>query len=152
MSYKGLFKPRHPAKYKGDITNIIYRSSWELRLMVYLDSHPNVITWGSEELIIPYRSPIDNKIHRYFPDFVVTKRGKAGNVETVVIEVKPYKETHPPAPQTKRTPKYLREVYTWGINEAKWTAARNFCENRGWEFIIMTEKELNLPTGKSCHQ
>ena len=152
MSYKGLFNPRRPEKYKGDPTNIIYRSSWELRLMVYLDSHPNVITWGSEELIIPYRSPIDNKVHRYFPDFLVTKKNKDGKIETVVIEVKPLKETKPPAPQAKRTPKYLREVYTWGINEAKWKAARDYCENKGWKFIIMTEKELNIPTGKPCRQ
>jgi hypothetical protein len=72
-SYQGYFKPKNPQKYKGDPTNIVYRSSWELKLMTYLDLHKDIVTWGSEELIIPYRSPIDNKIHRYFPDFIVTK-------------------------------------------------------------------------------
>ena len=87
MSYKGFFKPKNPTKYKGDPTKIIYRSSWELRLMAYLDDHPNVVQWGSEEFSIPYRSPIDNKIHRYFPDFWV-KQIVDGKTEVLVLEVK----------------------------------------------------------------
>ena len=87
MSYKGFFRPKNPSKYKGDPTNIIYRSRWELKFMVYLDSHPDVLSWGSEEVIIPYRSPIDNKVHRYFPDFVVKKRNPAGIIETLLVEI-----------------------------------------------------------------
>lgn len=144
MSYKGFFKPKNPTKYKGDPTNIIYRSRWELKLMVYLDSHPDVLQWGSEELIIPYKSPIDNRVHRYFPDFVVRKRSMDNKVETVVIEVKPAAQTKPPTPQKSRTRKYINEVHTWGVNSAKWKAAKEYCDDRMWKFIIMTEKELGI--------
>jgi len=134
-SIKGFFKPKNPQKYKGDPTNIVYRSGWELKLMLYLDS---------EEIVIPYRSPIDNKIHRYFPDFIVTKINKEGKKETALIEVKPYKQTIPPTKQSNITRKYLTEVKNWGVNEAKWNAAKSYCEDRGWSFHIFTEKELGI--------
>ena len=147
MSYKGKFNPKHNHKYKGDPTNIIYRSLWELKLMSYLDSHPDIDKWSSEEFFIPYKSPIDGKYHRYFPDFWVKKK----NGQCMVIEVKPDKQTKPPDPKNKnKTPsgrisrRYLNEVKTWGINEAKWKAAKEFCEDRRWQFKIMTEKELNI--------
>lgn len=144
MSYKGLFKPGNPDKYKGDPTNIIYRSSWELKLMRYLDNHPDVISWASEEFFIPYRSPVDNKIHKYYPDFLVRKRNAKGILETLVIEVKPAIQTKPPKTQTKTTRKYVTEVKTYGVNSAKWKAAMDYCEDRKWKFVIMTEKELGL--------
>lgn len=147
MSYKGYFKPRNPEKYRGDPTNIIYRSLWELKLMGHLDSHPDVIQWASEEFIIPYRSPIDNRIHRYFPDFYVKRKNKHGIIEVLIIEVKPYKETIPPTPLDKGkkpTKRFLNEVRTYGINSSKWKAAREFCSDRGWNFQIMTEKELGI--------
>lgn len=143
-SYQGYFKPKNPQKYKGDPTNIVYRSSWELKLMMYLDSHKDIITWGSEEIIIHYRSPIDNKIHRYFPDFIVTKINKEGKKETALIEVKPLAQTKPPKKQEKVTRKYITEVTTWGINEAKWKAAGEYCKDRGWSFHIFTELELGI--------
>ena len=143
-SYQGYFKPKNPQKYKGDPTNIVYRSSWELKLMTYLDLHKDIVTWGSEELIIPYRSPIDNKIHRYFPDFIVTKINKEGKKETALIEVKPAAQTKPPKKQEKVTRKYITEVTTWGINEAKWKAANEYCKDRGWSFHIFTERELGI--------
>ncbi len=89
MSYKGRFIPNNPKKYNGDPNHIIYRSSWEVRVMKYLDENPNVIWWASEELPIPYRSPVDNRIHRYFPDFIVKVRRKDGLVMTYILEVKP---------------------------------------------------------------
>lgn len=138
--HQGRFKPRHPDKYKGDPTSIIYRSSWELRLMSYLDKHPDVVQWSSEEMFIPYRSPVDNKIHRYFPDFIV----KMKNGETVMIEVKPAKQTQPPKKPQKVTKRFVNEVFTYGVNQAKWEAAKQYCEKNGWKFQIMTEKELNL--------
>lgn len=141
---KGKFKPKHPEKYRGDPTEIYYRSGWELKLMLYLDSRPEILSWGSEEVIIPYRSPIDGKIHRYFPDFIVTKINKEGKKETAIIEVKPASQTRPPERQNKVTRRYITEVKTWGINEAKWKAALNFCEDRGWSFHIFTEKELGI--------
>jgi hypothetical protein len=144
MSYKGFFRPKNPAKYKGDPTNIVYRSSWEVKLMSYLDAHPDVVQWASEELIIPYRSPLDNRLHRYFPDFWVKKRSKDGTFETLVIEVKPLKQTKEPTPSSKKTKQYLREVATWAINQAKWNAAKIYCEDRKWKFITMTEQDLGI--------
>jgi hypothetical protein len=144
MSYKGFFKPRNPSKYKGNPQNIVYRSGWELKFMGYLDAHKDVISWSSEEFCIPYRSPIDNRIHRYFPDFWLKKVNADGVAETIVVEIKPAKETKPPTVQSKQTKRYLREVYTWGINSAKWEAAKNYCADRKWKFIIMTEHELGI--------
>lgn len=144
MAYQGKFRPNHPAKYLGDPANVIYRSLWELKFMRYLDSHPNVIKWGSEELIIPYRSPIDNRIHRYFPDFIIHQKSENGKVECTVVEIKPKVQTKPPEPQQKRTKRYINEVYTWGINSSKWKAAEQYCKERGWKFIILTEKELDI--------
>jgi len=144
MSYKGFFKPRNPSKYKGDPSNIIYRSRWELKFMGYLDAHKDVLEWSSEELSIPYRSPMDGRVHRYFPDFIVKKVDVNNIAETVVVEIKPAKETKPPAIQSKPTKQYLREVYTWGINSAKWEAAKSFCKDRNWKFIIMTEYDLGI--------
>lgn len=144
MSYKGFFKPRNPSKYKGDPSNIIYRSSWELKLMIHLDSHPDVISWASEEISIPYRSPVDGKIHRYFPDFYVKKRNPQGLVESLLIEVKPLIQVKAPKVQAKPSRKYIKEVMTYGINTAKWKAAKDYCEDRKWKFVVMTEKELGI--------
>lgn len=145
MPTQGFFKPRNPQKYRGDPTNIVYRSGWELKLMLYLDSRQDVVSWGSEEIIIPYRSPIDNKIHRYFPDFIVTKINKEGRKETAIIEVKPHYQTIPPERNKGKSQKrFLNEVYTWGLNEAKWKAANEYCKDRGWTFHIFTEKELGI--------
>lgn len=144
MSYKGLFKPRNPSKYKGDPTNIIYRSRWEAMFMDYLDKHPDVLQWSSEELIIPYVSPIDGRWHRYFPDFVIKKRNTTGKEETVIVEIKPYVQTKEPVKQTQINRRYITEVKTWGINQAKWKAAQEFCKKKNWKFLVMTEKELGI--------
>ena len=144
---QGRFRPRNPTKYKGDPTNIIYRSGWELKLMNYLDKHPHVTLWNSEEIVVPYRSPIDGKMHRYFPDFYVEKIYQ-GKRQKVLIEVKPYSQTQPPTVQNtkknKPTKRYLNEVKTWGTNSAKWNAAEEFCKDRGWQFQIITERELGI--------
>lgn len=112
--------------------------------MMYLDSHPDVVMWASEELSIPYRSPIDNKIHRYFPDFLIKKRNPDGIQETLLIEVKPSKQVCAPVKRKTTSRSYIKEVMTYGINEAKWKAAKSFCEDRKWKFVIMTEKELGV--------
>ena len=143
MSYKGTFKPKNPTKYNGNANNIIYRSLWELRVMKYLDDHPEVIWWASEELIIPYYSPIDNKKHRYFPDFVAKMKRKDGTVMTYVIEVKPEIQTKKPE-QKRQTKKYIQESMTYIVNQSKWKAATEFCKDHGWEFKIITEKHLGL--------
>src|SRR6267378_3136037 len=89
---KGIFKPTNPKKYKGNSSNIHYRSSWELKLMQRLDRDPRFIQWQSEEVVVPYRSPVDKRIHRYYPDFIVW----TVNNEVMMVEVKPHKETMPP--------------------------------------------------------
>ena len=144
MAYKGYFKPRNPSKYKGDPTNIIYRSRWESKFMNYLDTHPDVLQWASEELIIPYRSPVDGKMHRYFPDFTVKKRNPQGIIETLLVEIKPAVQTKEPIKKKTINKAYINEVMTWGVNQAKWKAAKEYCEERKWKFLILTEKELNI--------
>jgi|TARA_R100000988_G_scaffold99658_1_gene69158 hypothetical protein len=144
MPYKGKFTPRDPKKYMGNPTNIIYRSSWELRVMNYFDRNPNILQWASEEFSIPYISPIDGRRHRYYPDFMIKSREKDGRISTRVIEVKPKKQCQPPKKRSKITKAYLSEVKAWGINSAKWNAAKEFCADRKWDFVILTEQELGL--------
>lgn len=144
MSYKGRFKPKNPEKYKGNPTNIIYRSLWELRFMRHLDSHPSIELWSSEEIIIPYISPIDNRIHRYFPDFWIRAKDKNGTINTMLVEIKPLKQVKEPVRQDKITRRYINEVKTYGINSAKWKAAEKYCLDRNWQFKILTEKDLGL--------
>jgi len=143
MSYKGWFRPKNPQKYNGNANNIIYRSSWEARVMKYLDENPNVIWWASEELHIPYVSPVDKKVHRYFPDFVVKTKQKDGSIKTLVLEVKPEKQTQMPT-QKRKTQKFLQEAVTYAINQEKWRAADLFCKEHGWQFKIITEKDLGI--------
>lgn len=128
----------------GDPSNIIYRSSWECRVMNWLDQNPNILSWASEEIQIPYFSPVDSKWHRYFPDFLVRMKTRDGGTKTVVLEVKPKKQTNPPTVQKRVTKKYITEVATYGVNQAKWKAAGEFCLDRGWEFKIITEDHLGL--------
>ncbi len=142
MSYKGWFKPKNPKKYNGDPNNIVYRSSWELRVMKYLDEHPQVIWWASEELSIPYKSPVDQKTHRYFPDFIV-KIKKDNRETTLVLEIKPFKQTQKPV-QKRQTKKFIQEVATFAINQEKWRAADLFCKEHGWQFKLITEKDLGI--------
>ena len=143
MAYSGKFSPKNPQKYRGDFTNIVYRSTWECRVMTWLDNNDSIIEWGSEELVIPYRSPVDNRVHRYFPDFIAKMRQKNGLVMTYIIEVKPLAQTKQPV-QKKKTRKYLQEAATYVVNQEKWKAADIFCQEHGWKFMIMTEKELGL--------
>jgi hypothetical protein len=146
-TYKGFFRPLNPQKYKGDPTNIVYRSRWELLVMSRFDKDPNVIWWSSEETIIPYRSPVDKRIHRYYVDFAVRLKTTDGKTKTLLIEVKPLKQTKPPEVadgRKRRSKKYLNEVMTWGVNSAKWAAAREYCKDRGYEFVLMTEKEIGV--------
>lgn len=150
-THKGRFRPKNPEKYKGDPTKIIYRSSWEFKFFRYVDQHPDVVWWASEEFIVPYMSPIDGKMHRYFPDVVVRKKTPKGTYETIMIEIKPSVQTVPPDPKKKNATnsgrvsrRYINEVKTYGVNEAKWKAAQRYCAERGWVFTIMTEHQLGV--------
>ena len=142
MSYKGKYKPKIPSKYLGDPTKVVYRSLWERRFMVYCDNNESVLAWGSEEVVIPYRSPIDSRMHRYYVDFIITSINRQGLKETFLIEVKPKRQCKPPEKKSRITRRYISEVKTWGINSAKWKAAEEYAENRGWKFIILTEDDL----------
>ena len=142
MAYKGRFTPKNPKKYKGDPTNIIFRSLWELTCMKRFDENPDIIEWSSEETIVPYISPLDRRRHRYFPDFLIKTRQADGSTKTFMIEVKPKKETIEPKPQKRKTRKYITEVTTWAKNQAKWAAAEEYCLDRGWEFMKMTEETI----------
>jgi len=144
MAYKGRYTPKNPKKYKGDYHNIIYRSSWERKFMVYCDNSDNILEWGSEEIIIPYLSPWDGKLHRYFPDFYIKVKQASGNIKKFIIEVKPKKQTKPPKPVSRKTRRWLNEVKTYSINEAKWKHAKEWCENNNMEFKILTEEELGI--------
>jgi len=112
--------------------------------MRWCDGNVNIIKWSSEEVVIPYKSPIDNRIHRYFPDFYVKMRNSTGKIEERLIEVKPQKQVKGPTIQKRRTKKYVAEVYEFAKNQAKWQAAESFCKDRKWNFQIITEKELGI--------
>ena len=144
MSYKGKYYPSFPRKYKGDPTNIIYRSLWERKFMVYCDKNQNILEWASEEIAIPYRSPIDNRVHRYFPDFYMKVKETNGKIKNYVIEAKPAKQTKPPAKPKRQTKGYIREAYEYARNQAKWKMAKEYCADRQWEFKVVTEKELGI--------
>ena len=144
MSYKGKYHPSYPRKYKGDPTNLIYRSLWERKFMVYCDKNDNILEWASEEIAIPYRSPVDNRVHRYFPDFYMKVKERGGKIKRYVIEVKPAKQTKPPVKPKRQTKGYIREAYEYAKNQAKWKMAREFCADRQWEFKVVTEKELGI--------
>ena len=143
-TYKGRFRVLNPAKYKGDITTVIYRSLWELRFMKWCDQSPSIIEWGSETVIIPYVSPVDRKVHRYFVDFYIKVKSKNNTTEKYLIEIKPEKFTKPPEIPKKKTKRFIDEVFQYGVNEAKWKAAFEFCTDRNMKFIVLTEKDLGL--------
>ena len=143
MAYSGKYTPRNIKKYRGDYKNIFYRSSWECKYMSFLDNDTRVIEWSSEEIVIPYISPVDNRYHRYFMDFFVKFQTKTGS-EVYLIEIKPKKQTQQPQVKKRVTKQYINEVATWGINQAKWKAAEDYCLDRGWKFKILTEDELGV--------
>ena len=144
MSYKGKFQPSYPKKYRGDHTNIIYRSLWERKFMTYCDKNENILEWGSEEMAFPYRSPVDNRIHRYFPDFYIKVRESNGKIKKMIIEIKPYKQTVEPQPKKRKTKGYIFEVVEYAKNQAKWEAAKEWCLDHGYEFKVLTEHQLGI--------
>ena len=144
MAYKGKYKVRCPYKYKGDPTKVIYRSLWELKFMRYCDSNINILEWGSEEMYVWYKSPVDNRPHRYFPDFHIKTKESDGKIKKYIIEVKPKRQTKPPAKPKRQTKGYLREAFEYAKNQAKWKAANEWCIDRGFEFKVLTENELGI--------
>jgi len=141
-SYKGVFKPTNRSKYRGDINNIVWRSSWELRFLKYLDNNPAVLEYASEEIVIPYFSSVDNKLHRYYVDFYVKLKKSDEVIKEYLIEVKPYNQTIKPKVPRRITENYMKSVNTYLVNQAKWKAAEAFCQKNGLEFLVLTEYAL----------
>ena len=144
MAYRGKYYPSFPRKYKGDPTNIIYRSLWERKFMVYCDKNAKILEWGSEEIALPYISPHDSRVHRYFLDFYIKVQENTGKIKRYLIEVKPLKQTTKPKKPKRQTKGYIREAFEYARNQAKWKAAREYCADRMWEFKVITEKELDI--------
>lgn len=141
MSYKGRYKPTNPQKYIGNSSNIIYRSLWERKFMVFCDGNTNILKWSSEEVAIPYFFTVDKKIHKYYVDFIIQMQDKNNVIKTYLIEIKPKKQTTQPV-KKKNTKRYIRELLEWEKNNCKWQAATNYAKEKNWEFKILTEHEL----------
>ena len=142
MAYSGKYIPTNITKYRGDVNKIVYRSLWERRFMVYCDNTKEILEWGSEEVIIPYVSPLDGKLRRYFPDFYIKVRQKDKTIKKMIIEVKPKAQCGPPKTPKRKTQRFINEVRTWGVNQAKWESAIEWCKDRGMEFKILTEDHV----------
>ena len=137
-SYRGLYRPTNPKKYVGNTKQIVYRSLLERRFMRYCDLNQDILYWASEELPVRYYNPLDKKYHRYFPDFVV----KTVNNDKYMIEIKPSRQVAKPKPPKKKTKSYMRESFEYIKNQAKWQAAKSYCDDNGMQFKIITEKDL----------
>ncbi len=138
------WKPTNPEKYIGDANNIIVRSSWEKKAFLLLDKTPAILKWNSEENIIPYVSPIDNKTHRYFVDLTIMYRTKTGTIKKAIVEIKPKAQTRPPEMKSRKSKRYITESVTYLVNEAKWNAARAWAATHDFDFLIWTETELGI--------
>ena len=137
-SYRGLYRPTNPKKYVGNTKQIVYRSLLERRFMRYCDLNEDILYWASEELPVRYYNPLDKKYHRYFPDFVV----KTVNNDKYMIEIKPSRQAVKPKPPKKKTKSYMRESFEYIKNQAKWQAAKSYCDDNGMQFKLITEKDL----------
>lgn len=142
--FQGIFTPTHPEKYKGNVKNIVYRSSWELKALRWCDLNPSVVSYSSEETIVPYFNELDGKLHRYFVDLLIVVKTQSG-LKTYLIEIKPKCQVERPV-QPKRGSKktYFKSIDEWIVNQQKWSAAKEYASKRGWEFKILTEKELGI--------
>ena len=144
-TYKGKYRPKFPKKYKGNYNNIVYRSLWERKCMVYFDTNPNIISWSSEELVIPYFDSITKQRRRYYPDFLITVMNSTGEKKTHLIEVKPSKHLKPPVvTKGKRKSTILQEAQAYYMNRDKFAAAEKWCAKKDIKFSVWTEKELQF--------
>lgn len=138
----GKWTPRYPEKYKGDLNNIFFRSSWETKFFNYCDLNPGVLEWASEEIVVPYFDPVKNKMRRYFVDFWVKIKTQDGQIKKFLIEIKPDKFTRPPVQPKRKSKAYIEEALQYATNCAKWEAANKVCKDNGVEFLILTENHL----------
>lgn len=142
---QGRFHPQNPEKYKGDVNNIIYRSSWELVALQWCDRNPDVLEYGSEEFFIPYFDETTRRVRRYFPDLFIKVKDNQGSIKKYVVEIKPKKQTRPPEQTSrKRNKTYISEMVTYEKNLSKWKYAEEWCKDRGLIFKILTEDDLGI--------
>lgn len=140
---QGRYTPVNPNKYLGNPMKIFYRSSIELAFMRYCDLHSGIVGWSSEEVVVPYRDQSrGNKLHRYFPDFLIKKKENDGSIKTIMVEIKPASQLKPPIKKSRVTKRYVTEAYEYARNESKWESAKAYCKQRGWQFIVLTEKDV----------
>lgn len=139
MAYSGKYRVKNTKKYSGDHTKVVYRSLWEKYCFQWCDANTDIASWSSEEVVIPYVYDVDKRYHRYFMDLKITfKDGK-----TLLVEIKPDKETKPPAFNGRKTKRYINEGLTYVKNMNKWAAAQEYAADRGWGFQIWTEDTLH---------
>ena len=139
------FVPLNKSKYLGDVNNIVYRSSWELKMMRWCDRNPSVLKWNSEDVVIKYFSKADNKMRNYHMDFYVVCRTIKGDISKILIEVKPYSQTIPPKKRGRKSEQtYLSEIYTYQVNKDKWEHAEKFARQNGMIFKIFDEYDLGI--------
>ena len=143
-SIKSKYKPRNPRKYKGNPNNIVCRSNWEKKFCQWCDTNENILLWASEEFSIPYVSPLDRRVHQYYPDFLIKVQEGVGAIRDYVIEVKPKRQCIPPKRKSKVTKGYIYEAKTYEVNKAKWRAAEDWCKDRRLIFKVITEDELGI--------
>jgi len=134
--------PKFPEKYAGDADKIFFRSSWERTAMVFFDNNPSIIKWASEEIIVPYISPVDGNTHRYYPDFIIKIKTNTGEIKNIMVEIKPLIQCSPPKQGKKKTKRLVEEMKTYSVNQAKWAAATEFCKRNNMTFQVITEKDL----------
>ena len=134
--------PKNIEKYMGDHTNIICRSSWETKFFNWCDNNPSIVAYSSEETVVPYRCATDNKPHRYFVDARMQVKQSNGTLKTYLIEIKPHAQTMAPVPTARKTKRFITESLTFMKNQSKWEAADRYAKDRGWEFMILTERHL----------
>ena len=138
MSYSGKYKIKKPEKYAGNANTVVYRSLWEKQAFKWCENNPKVKLWNSEEIVVPYKSTVDKKLHRYFVDLLI----QLDNKETYLVEIKPKNQTIPPKKRSRKTKKYINEMITYSKNQDKWEAAAQFAEYKGWKFQVWTEETL----------
>ena len=143
-SIKSKYKPKNPRKYKGNPNNIVCRSNWEKKFCQWCDTNENILLWASEEFSIPYVSPLDRRVHQYYPDFLIKVQEGGGAIRDYVIEVKPKRQCIPPKRKSKVTKSYIYEAKTYEVNKAKWRAAEDWCKDRRLTFKVITEDELGI--------
>jgi hypothetical protein len=141
---QGKFEPKYPEKYVGDVKNIVFRSSWERKAMIWFDNNPAVLKWASEEQWIPYISPVDHIPHKYYIDFIISVRTKTGENKVFAIEIKPQSQVDAPKTPKRQTKAYIESIKTYAVNQAKWKAAVEWCGKQNMEFKILTENELGI--------